>query len=64
MLKRSCLATALALLVPFSAAFAQHADDNPVVSADDAFGLTVGQNDVLRQRRSGYRKSNHEQPHH
>jgi iron complex outermembrane recepter protein len=42
MLKRFCLAVALALLVPVSAAFAQHADDNPVVSADDAFGLTVG----------------------
>jgi iron complex outermembrane receptor protein len=42
MLKRFCLAVALALLVPVSPVVAQHVDDNPVVSADDAFGLTVG----------------------
>ena len=32
----------LPLMAPFSAAMAQHASDNPVVSAEDAFGLTVG----------------------
>ncbi|HEV2700527.1 MAG TPA: hypothetical protein VGV09_02770 [Steroidobacteraceae bacterium] len=32
----------LVLMVPFSRAMAQHASDNPVVSAADAFGLTVG----------------------
>jgi iron complex outermembrane receptor protein len=42
MLKKVLLATTLALLVPVTGAFAQHADDNPVVSADDAFGLTLG----------------------
>lgn len=29
-------------MAPFSRAMAQHASDNPVVSAEDAFGLTVG----------------------
>src|SRR5579863_7088422 len=32
----------LSLLVPFSRAMAQHASDNPVVSAEDAFGLSIG----------------------
>ena len=32
----------LPVLGPFTAAMAQHASDNPVVSAEDAFGLTVG----------------------
>jgi iron complex outermembrane receptor protein len=36
------IAATLALLGPISAAFAQHAADNPVVAADDAFGLTIG----------------------
>jgi iron complex outermembrane receptor protein len=35
-------AVLLPLLAPFSRAMAQHASDNPVVSADDAFGLSVG----------------------
>lgn len=32
----------LAVLVPVSPALAQHAADNPVISAEDAFGATVG----------------------
>lgn len=32
----------LALLAPFTRAMAQHASDNPVVSAEDAFGLSIG----------------------
>jgi iron complex outermembrane receptor protein len=32
----------LTILSPFTAAIAQHASDNPVASADDAFGLTLG----------------------
>jgi iron complex outermembrane receptor protein len=35
-------AVVLAQMAPFSRAMAQHASDNPVVSAEDAFGLTVG----------------------
>jgi iron complex outermembrane receptor protein len=35
-------AAMLPLMAPFSRAMAQHASDNPVVSAEDAFGLTVG----------------------
>jgi iron complex outermembrane receptor protein len=39
----SKLATALLLIaLPISASLAQHASDNPVASADDAFGLTLG----------------------
>jgi iron complex outermembrane recepter protein len=40
---KSKLATALLLTgLPLSASLAQHASDNPVASADDAFGLTLG----------------------
>jgi iron complex outermembrane receptor protein len=40
---KSKLATALLLTgLPLGAALAQHATDNPVASADDAFGLTLG----------------------
>lgn len=35
-------ALALALASPVPLALAQHASDNPVVTADDAFGLTLG----------------------
>ncbi len=39
---RCVWAAALALVLSCSQAIAQHASDNPVVSAEDAFGLTVG----------------------
>jgi iron complex outermembrane receptor protein len=38
---KALLAAGLALL-PIQAAFCQHASDDPVASADDAFGLTQG----------------------
>jgi iron complex outermembrane recepter protein len=39
---RLAMAAALALASAAPLALAQHASDNPVVSADDAFGLTLG----------------------
>ncbi|HEX4584048.1 MAG TPA: hypothetical protein VH183_04405 [Burkholderiaceae bacterium] len=39
---KKALATAVAVFGAASGAFAQHASDNPVVSADDGFGLTIG----------------------
>jgi iron complex outermembrane receptor protein len=36
------LNVAFALISPFNAAQAQHASDDPVTAADDAFGLTLG----------------------
>src|SRR5579863_4918985 len=32
----------LAVVAPFTAAHAQHANDDPVAAANDAFGLTLG----------------------
>jgi iron complex outermembrane recepter protein len=42
LLARFVWALLMSLMAPFPAARAQHAADNPVVSAEDAFGLTVG----------------------
>lgn len=41
-MRSSIILAAVALIVQMSAAHAQHASDNPVATAEDAFGLTLG----------------------
>jgi len=41
-LARAAWVAVLACAAPISTTMAQHADDNPILSAQDAFGLTIG----------------------